>query len=88
MQEWLRARAAQRGEQVWVPSSFEDTDEAAEERARGKLGQAQEGLQRARESKAMDLWREDLARVMPLLMREWDAPLWVSSAQRPQRRGR
>ena len=61
---------------MWVPAAYEAFHPAAHQGAQDRLQQAQDALQQARDSKAMDLWREDLQRVMPLLEEAWNKPVW------------
>ena len=76
VQEWLRRRSGEQGEEVWVPATYEAFHPSSHQGARDRLQQAQDALQQARDSKAMDLWREDLQRVMPLLEEAWNKPVW------------
>ena len=62
---------------IWVPPTPPTSlSPAARARAEWELNEARHELQRVYQMTACELWRQDLYRVMPLLLQQWDAPVW------------
>lgn len=82
MQEELRRRAQERGEDVWIPSALpSETSEETIQRARTELEQARERMEALGRKKACELWGEDLAAVMPVLLEWWATPVWKKKSE-------